>query len=593
MPEDFDIEFYKEISELHQQLSQCIASSSYASFLRKLREIMNMKVALLTILKDDRIENISFNADEDQNVKIPINMGLMTINTKKMDLIRKIKKRKMYIIEKPALSLFGNCRLNQSAILAAGHELDTAIIQIGQRDVPLNTTDRRKLEYLLSTLEPIYFSILHAERLLQERRISLLEKSQYERQYEKIFNDAQDMLVDVNAEGQIIQINTAGCRLLGYTNAEQILGTSFKKYFLQKEAYEYFCNHLRKKGYIRDHEALIKNEDQPLICQISATAVYSGRGVLAGFSGSLKDITKRVELDKQLWKMNIEMTETNDKLQRTQMQVIQNEKLASIGQLSAGIAHEINNPLGFIKSNLNAMSTYIDNMAGCIKDLSHHISSQDKNAILDKYHFNHINQDITALKKETADGIMRILAIVSNLKNFARNNAVNGEWDNLDLAEAFRSTLLIAHNEYKYHASVDTSIDDNVPKIECKAVEIQQVFLNLIMNSVQAIKEVMNEDGKIRIFGKATGSSVHIIIEDNGPGIPENARHRIFDPFFTTKEVGKGTGLGLSISYDIIVNKHHGSIHVENSELGGAKFVITLPITQKSYESDVDSLEEL
>jgi two-component system, NtrC family, sensor kinase len=283
-----------------------------------------------------------------------------------------------------------------------------------------------------------------------------------------------------------------------------------------------------------------------------------------------------------------ECEENNQKLERLQTQIIYQEKMAGIGQLSAGIAHEINNPLGFVKSNMYTMKDYKDKIKKLLElyfGIEEYLEKSDKD--LYKTNFSEIIEykkkskikfifdDIDDIISESKDGIKRMETIVKSLLGFARK-ASSSEFNEYDINSNIKSTVTIAYNEIKYYANVEENLEQ-VPTIKALEGEINQVLLNILVNAAHAIKS-KGIQGTIKIHTYRDGEYVKCEISDNGTGISNEDISNIFNPFFTTKPVGIGTGLGLSISHDIIVNKHSGSIEV-NSNLGeGTTFIISLPI---------------
>lgn len=270
----------------------------------------------------------------------------------------------------------------------------------------------------------------------------------------------------------------------------------------------------------------------------------------------------------------------NEQLEEAQNQLIQQEKLASLGQLAAGVAHEINNPVGFINSNLTMLKKYADRALELITALDASLSG-----IADEDLMTTINQKKKALKidsikrnmiaviDESMEGVTRVKQIVQDLKDFSRID--EAEWQWADLHAGIDSTLNIAWNEIKYKAVVHKEYGE-LPNVECVPSQINQVIMNLLVNSAHA----MENSGNIYLRTSAQKDSITIEIEDDGCGIPEKIIGKIFDPFFTTKEVGKGTGLGLSLSYGII-KKHNGELSVKSRPGEGTTFTITLPISRK------------
>ena len=282
----------------------------------------------------------------------------------------------------------------------------------------------------------------------------------------------------------------------------------------------------------------------------------------------------RVATEKNLAEQHALLTQ----LHETQHQMLQSEKMASIGQLAAGVAHEINNPIGFVSSNLGALKGYFIDLMSLIEAYkSHHNqASSETNQALEKIKkdidIEYLESDVPILLRESEDGILRVKNIVQDLKDFSHPGS--DEWEWADIEKGLESTLNVSRSELKYKATVIKKFG-GIPQIECVPSQLNQVFLNLFVNAVQAI----NEHGEITVTTLAHLNEVVIEIADSGSGISEENLEKIFLPFFTTKPIGRGTGLGLSLSYSI-VQKHHGRIEVE-SEIGvGTTFRIHLPIRQ-------------
>lgn len=294
--------------------------------------------------------------------------------------------------------------------------------------------------------------------------------------------------------------------------------------------------------------------------------------------GSLTDITDRKLMEEALQQEGEELQLMVTKLNEAQSQLLQSEKLASIGQLAAGVAHEINNPVGFVNSNMGALRNYVDTLLKVIDgydqalaklpnhaDIAVPIAQLKKQADLD-----FLKEDVTELVKESMDGLKRVKDIVQSLKDFSHVGET--DWQMADLHHGIDSTLTIANNEFKYKATVEKHYG-TLPLIKCLASQLNQVFMNLIVNASHAIKE----SGIITIRTGCESDWVWVEVGDNGMGIPAENLTRIFDPFFTTKPIGTGTGLGLSLSYNI-VTKHGGKIEVASEVGKGTRFTVRLPI---------------
>jgi signal transduction histidine kinase len=263
-------------------------------------------------------------------------------------------------------------------------------------------------------------------------------------------------------------------------------------------------------------------------------------------------------------------------LQQTQAQLIQTEKMSSLGQLVAGVAHEINNPVSFIYGNLVHAEEYARDLQEVV-DLYEaeglELSPQTR-ARLDEIEPDYLREDFPRLLASMKMGTDRIKAIVVSLRNFSRLD--EAQMKEASLHEGIDSTLLILGSQLKQGIEVVKEYGD-IPPISCYPAQLNQVFVNLVANAIDAMLAANSEVKQLAIATEAVEDRVRVTIRDTGPGIPPHIREKIFDPFFTTKPVGKGTGLGLSICYQII-QKHRGTIEVSSEEGRGSEFVITLPV---------------
>ncbi len=269
----------------------------------------------------------------------------------------------------------------------------------------------------------------------------------------------------------------------------------------------------------------------------------------------------------------------NQKLESAQGQLLQSDKMAAIGQLAAGVAHEINNPVGFVNANLGTLKSYIDSLLLLIsifEQVSDEFPAgiqQRLQEVKENIELDYVRQDIIELLAESADGLDRVKQIVQDLKDFAR--AGESVWQNSDLHRGLDSTLNVVWNELKYKAKVHKEYGE-IPLVRCVPAQINQVFMNMMINAAHAIDGM----GEITLKTGREGEDVWISITDTGKGMSEVVLKRIFEPFFTTKAVGQGTGLGLSLAYSII-QKHKGRIDVVSTEGIGTTFTIYLPIAGK------------
>lgn len=313
-------------------------------------------------------------------------------------------------------------------------------------------------------------------------------------------------------------------------------------------------------------------------------------GEITDIVGYLVDIDSQVKSHKQLQKKNVELEEAYRNIQITKDQLMQSDKLASIGQLAAGVAHEINNPVGYISSNLSTLNDYALDLIKIIETMKLKFSVDDyQNAsenllkVIDDVDYDYIKNDLPELLVQSLDGVNRVKQIVNDLKDFSHID--EEDWQLGDLHKGIDSTLNIVNNEIKYKADVVKEYGD-IPEIQCIPAQLNQVFMNLLINAAHAIKT----RGTIVIKTWKDGKHVMVSVSDSGHGIKKENLKRLFDPFFTTKPVGEGTGLGLSLAHGII-ERHHGEIVVDSILDKGTTFTITVPIVQGEIES-VNILDE-
>lgn len=325
---------------------------------------------------------------------------------------------------------------------------------------------------------------------------------------------------------------------------------------------------------------------------LSIKVPVSGRDEVADLGNAFNRMTTRlgelfnkfVVVEKELEDLNLslerqvidrtqQLQDTLQKLQSAQTQLVQSEKMASLGQLVAGIAHEINNPIGAIYANMPPLEEYIDDIKGTVEIAQSCLDEsgvEKLNEHMEQIDYSFVTEDLAKLLNSQKQAADRIRNIVLSLRNFSRLD--QGEVKTVKLEEGLDSTLQMLHHTYKDRISVEKDYALNEP-VECYAGELNQVFMNILANAIQAIPG----KGSIFISTAKVNDQAVVSIADTGTGMAEEVRQKIFDPFFTTKDVGEGTGLGLSISYGII-EKHQGTLTVESELNRGTRFIIAIPL---------------
>ena len=341
---------------------------------------------------------------------------------------------------------------------------------------------------------------------------------------------------------------------------------------------------LEKNGAARnfEFEALRKDGGR---CWINMSAVaIRENGAVVRYEGMMQDITERKQLQEQL---------------------LQAQKLESVGQLASGIAHEINTPIQYIGDNVRFMKDAFQDLRSLLEKyerllLAAHVNALSRDTIqaaemeaaeraVKSVDIGYLLDEIPKAIDQTLEGVSRVSTIVGAMKEFSHPDTK--EKIPLDLNHAINSTITVARNEWKYVADMKTEFDPSLPLVSCLPGEFNQVILNLIVNAAHAIADVVKkgglEKGVITVQTRNCPEWIEIRIQDSGTGIPPKVQSRIFDPFFTTKIIGKGTGQGLAIARSVIVDKHGGSIHFETEEGKGTTFIIRLPLNGKSLPIQV------
>ncbi|MGS0755435.1 sensor histidine kinase [Roseateles sp. GG27B] len=427
---------------------------------------------------------------------------------------------------------------------------------------------------------------LELEDIVTARTIELLSSNH---ELEAFLENASVGIV-CSSKSKLVRSNKKFAEIFELEEGTSAVGRSAHSFFASDAAYRELIRIALPrliKGQSLAHEMeMVTANGRPIWVQLIAYPSNPGLND-TGVWWLLQDRSEETRAQAELVKNYHDIQQAHARLEEAQNQLLQSEKMASIGQLAAGVAHEINNPVGFVSSNLGTLRRYVEpllelvtlygdvDLAGTTPALQTQLKQLQRVADLD-----FIQEDLPQLLKESEEGLNRVKKIVQDLKDFSRID--QADWQEADLNQGLESTLNVVKHEVKYWADVSKSYG-HLPPVRCMAGQINQVFMNLIVNASQAIEMIKPSDlakrprGTISLRSHCDGEWVCIEVADNGCGMSAGVQRRIFDPFFTTKPVGQGTGLGLSLSFSI-VKKHGGRIELESTSGVGSLFKVWLPV---------------
>lgn len=401
-------------------------------------------------------------------------------------------------------------------------------------------------------------------------------------------------VIEWNSNFEVVGWNPAAEKIFGYQAIEMLNNHALEIVPEPYQAYvvEIMTDLLRQKGGTYSVNENITKDGRVIICEWINTPLLDENGNPIGIYSMVQDITERKRIEAERQQKSEALEEALRELQQTQLQLVQGEKMSALGNLVAGVAHEINNPVGFLGGNITPALDYIKDLFGLL-DLYQQKYPQldpDIQAEIENIDLEYIREDLPKLVGSMREGIKRIKDISTSLRTFSRADSDRPIPCNIH--DGIDSTIMILKHRLKANSTRPeievTKEYGDLPQVECFAGQLNQVFMNIMANAIDALeelnqgrsfKDVTANPNRITIrTSRSDSQQVKIQIADNGAGMTEEIREHIFDHLFTTKGVGKGTGLGLAIAHQIVEEKHGGAIAVKSSQGEGTEFSILLPL---------------
>lgn len=391
----------------------------------------------------------------------------------------------------------------------------------------------------------------------QKREVEALKRSEEALRRAGAYNRSLieaslDPLVTIGPSGTITDVNAATEAATGHTRAE-LIGTDFSDYFTEPEVARAGYERVFREGFVRDYALELRHRDGRITPVLYNASVYrDAAGQVIGVFAAARDISARKRAEEALRQLNAELQKTLAELRATQQQVIQSEKLAALGTLAAGVAHELNNPM-------MGVLNYVDYARGAVQD-----------------------PEVRQLLAKADRELQRMRDLLKNMLTFAR--PISERLTVVSVPAVLERAVQLLEPEFRArHITLLKEIPDTLPPVAAKEGPLQQVFVNLLMNARDAVAGCAEQTVRISVYEQA--DAVFVAVRDTGVGIPEEIQGRIFDPFFTTKPPGQGTGLGLSIAQSIIADLG-GAIRVESQPGAGATFTVALPKRSPAGQED-------
>ena len=417
---------------------------------------------------------------------------------------------------------------------------------------------------VIQRMDSIYADLVHYQVELEDKHSKLEEAQSF---IQSVISSISDILIVCNINGSIQQVNNALESIIG-TDADTLKGQPISVLFgdQHQPLISEFPEHIRSGSLIDCELDLINSEKNLVPMAINCNALFDSENRLSGLVITGRPLG-------ELRRAYGELHQAHEELKTTQLQLIQSEKMASLGRLVAGVAHELNNPISFLFANMHALKTYQKKFTTYLDAIHHDASREQRELLRSELGIDRMLKDIEPLVEGSMEGAERVSEIVQNLRIFTTPQKRDNEA--FDLVHVLERSISWVLKAAKFKPELNTHFPKSLELVNNEGY-VHQILINLIQNAFDAIAE--NENPSLDIEISQDQKQVHVILRDNGKGISKENLVKIFDPFFTTKSVGAGTGLGLYISYGLATEQCHGDLRAYNHAKGGAEFIFSLPL---------------
>lgn len=424
---------------------------------------------------------------------------------------------------------------------------------------------------VVQKMDAVYADLVHHQVALERKNAALEEAQQF---IGSVLAAMTDVLIVCDRNGRIERANAALEQLTGRVEAD-LIGEPLATLFADKSAplIARFADKLSGEAPIADHEvALFDRSGNPTPLAMNCSARYDHKGALLGFVLIGRPVG---ELRRAYESLNVAHRE----LRQAQQQLVVSEKMAAMGRLVAGVAHELNNPISFVFGNMHALKRYGERLTKYLQAIDRGESTDKLQALRAKLKIDRVLADIAPLVDGTLEGAERVSEIVQDLRRFSSTQSEAP--DTFDLVRVARTAVSWVVKAARVKPAIDFDMPDTLEIVGRKG-PVHQIIVNLVQNAVDVMADL--EEPHLEVAALVDGSSASVVVRDYGPGIAADAMQRIFEPFFTTKKLGEGTGLGLYVSYGL-AEELGGKLEACNHPLGGAAFTLRLPLKEKGHEA--------